>query len=386
MKLKELREKKAELVGQMSAILDKAEGESRAMTDDEVASFNDLKTQLDALNATIEAAETTLGEQRKLETPVVEPAGGADAAQEAEVRSFAGYIRGVMSGETRSDTNMTKGDNGAVIPSTIANKIVEQVRQLCPIVSMATTYRARGTLNIPYEDSASVITADYLEEEFTSPDGTAQKLLSVSLGGYLIRALTKVSRSLLNNSDIELVGYVTRKVAEAMAVKLEREYLVGTPGKISGIGQTVKKQLTSAAAGKITGDDLIDLQESVPDVYQGAAVWIMHPKTRAMLRKLKDAEGRYMLNPDMTAKWGYTLLGKPVYTSEAMPEPANDALAVYYGDMSGLASKVSEDVNIQLLREMYAEQHALGVLAFVECDAKIENAQKIAALKMKAGE
>ncbi|MNN85332.1 hypothetical protein D3C81_2026070 [compost metagenome] len=58
--------------------------------------------------------------------------------------------------------------------------------------------------------------------------------------------------------------------------------------------------------------------------------------------------------------------------------------AIYYGDMSGLAVKLSEDINIQILREKFATQHALGVVGWVELDSKIENEQKIAKLVMKA--
>ena len=46
--------------------------------------------------------------------------------------------------------------------------------------------------------------------------------------------------------------------------------------------------------------------------------------------------------------------------------------------------KLSEDVNIEVLREKYATQHAIGVVGWIEIDSKVENAQKIASLKMKA--
>ena len=56
--------------------------------------------------------------------------------------------------------------------------------------------------------------------------------------------------------------------------------------------------------------------------------------------------------------------------------------AIVYGDMSGLAVKVSEDMNIEVLRERFATEHAIGVVGWMELDAKIENEQKIAVLKM----
>lgn len=44
---------------------------------------------------------------------------------------------------------MTTGDNGAVIPTSIANKIIEKVIEISPLFSMATRYNVGGTLNIP---------------------------------------------------------------------------------------------------------------------------------------------------------------------------------------------------------------------------------------------
>ena len=141
--------------------------------------------------------------------------------------------------------------------------------------------------------------------------------------------------------------------------------------------------INAAAETVLTSDELIDVQEAVPDVYQAEAIWIMNKKTRTAIRKLKDQDGNYILNKDATAKWGYTLFGKDVYASDNMPEMAAGKNAIYYGDMSGLAVKVAEDVTIEVLRERYATHHAVGVVGWIEIDAKIENKQKIAALKMK---
>ena len=68
-----------------------------------------------------------------------------------------------------------------------------------------------------------------------------------------------------------------------------------------------------------------------------------------------------------------------------MPDIANSKPVIYYGDMTGLAVKISEELEIQVLREKYATQHAVGVVGWMELDSKIEDEQKIAVLKMGAG-
>ena len=81
----------------------------------------------------------------------------------------------------------------------------------------------------------------------------------------------------------------------------------------------------------------------------------------------------------------WELLGKPVYVTDNLPTAtaaASGDTVLYYGDFSGLAVKTGEAAEIQMLLEKYAEQHAVGLNAWFELDAKIENTQKIAALAL----
>ena len=59
--------------------------------------------------------------------------------------------------------------------------------------------------------------------------------------------------------------------------------------------------------------------------------------------------------------------------------------AIYYGDMSGLATKFVEELEIEVLREKYADQHAVCVVACMKFDAKVEDAKKISKLVCKTG-
>ena len=379
MNLKALIEKRNALIADMKSLCDKATAETRAMTTEEQTDYDAKKAEVEALNKTIRSIE----EQNALNLISAKSDGTATDKEQAETRAFENYLRTGQIIETREDVNLTKGDNGAVIPATIANKIIRKVIDICPIYQMATRYTLAGTLSIPYYDEGTQAISMAYATEFTDLASTSGKFLSIELKGYLAGALSKVSRSLINNSQFDIVSYVINEVSIAAAKWIENQLINGTASKIDGLAAGVKQVVTTASATAITADELIDLQETIPDVYQDNACWIMNKATRTAIRKLKDNEGRYILNPDATAKWGYTLFGKPVYTTDSVSAIASEKTAIYYGDMSGLAVKTSEDVSIQILNEKYATQHAVGVIAWVEIDAKVENAQKIAALKMK---
>ena len=89
-----------------------------------------------------------------------------------------------------------------------------------------------------------------------------------------------------------------------------------------------------------------------------------------------------MLQDDVSLPFGTSLLGKPVYVSDNMPDIGDGGAVIYYGDMKGLATKFSEDISIQVLRERFADEHVDGVIGWFEFDAKVQDEQQIAKLVM----
>ena len=377
--IKTLIEQRNEKVEELQAIVNKAKLETRAMTEEEKTQFETLEKEITEIDDTIAAETRARGLEIIEETKEDKK---KDTKAELEERAFENYIRGVIE-ERADDVNLTAGDNGAVIPSSIANKIIKKVYDISPIYQLATRYNVGGTLNIPYYDeSEQNITMAYATE-FTDLTSTSGQFLSIELKGFLAGALSKISKSLINNSQFAIVPFVIDAMAESIHRWVEGELLKGTSKKVEGLS-TVTLKVDAASSTAITADELIDVQELIPDVYQGQAIWVMNKATRTAIRKLKDGQGNYLLNRDVSARWGYTLLGKDVYTSGNMDTMAAGKTAIYYGDMSGLAVKLSEDINIEVLRELFATQHAVGVVGWIEIDSKVENAQKIAKLVMKA--
>lgn len=372
-----LVEQRNNLLEEMQTLVDTAGQETRAFTEEENSRFDEIKNEIASIDKTMNAFE----ESRSFEKtkPVIAPVKEDRALQEE--RAFENYIRDIV--EERADVNLTMGDNGAVIPSSIAKKIIMKVRDLCPVYQLATHYNVGGTLSIPYYDETSQSIKMTYATEFAELESTSGKFLSIELKGFLAGALSKVSKSLINNSSFDVTSFVINAMAESIAVWIENELLNGTPDKVDGLSK-VKQTVTAKSGAAITPDELIDLQEKIPDVYQASAIWIMNKTTRTAIRKLKDNDGNYILNKDASSKWGYTLFGKDVYVSDNMPEITASKTAIYYGDMSGLAVKLSEEVSIQVLREKFATQHAIGVVGWVELDAKVENEQKLAKLVMGA--
>lgn len=378
---KELLEKRQDLKDKMEGILNSAKAENRVMNEKEIADFDEIEKSIKDIDATLERMQKAY----RIENKEMKPEDKEKLTQEEkDIKLFANFIRNRVNGIVVNDTdvNLSKGDNGAVIPKTIAKKIIDKVIEISPLYKSATKYNAKGTLAIPkYDNTTDDVTVAYADEfdELISHSG---KFTTVELTGFLNGTLTKISKSLLKNSDFNLTEYVINKMAEKAALFREGEMINGTTGKISGIVgsyDSVNMKVVLDAKSSITADELIDIQETVPDVFQTGAYWIMNRETRKKIRKLKDSDGNYILNRAFNEKWNYELLGKPVYCSEKVAKLGTASKPViFYGDFSGLAVKETEEMEMQVLVEKYATQHAIGICGYTELDAKVENAQKIA--------
>lgn len=370
MNRKALEEKRVDLQEQMSGILSTAKAEKRALTESEEAEFTRCENEIKKIDEKFESEEKNMNKN--------------EMRSEVEIREskqFCDYIRGII--ENRADANLTTGNNGAIIPKTIAKKIVAKAYDMSTILSGATKYNTKGDLSIPVygADGSTDISMAYAEE-FTELESKAGKFTSVNLGNFLAGALVKLSKSLVNNTDIDLENTVVNLVAEAVARFQEKECLIGTSGKVAGLsGVTLSVAAGSATA--ITAADLIKVKNAVKKRFRKGAKWIMSNDTLTAIEMLKDGNDRLLFHDDMTGEFDGYLLGYPVEVSDNMPEIATKATVLYFGDYSGLALKQRDDaLELQVLRERFATQHCLGISAFVEFDAKVENAQKIAKLTM----
>lgn len=387
MKKKYWIEKRNALIKRSEEIVNKAVEEQRDLTEDEVNELEsnkkkceEYKRNIDLIDSIRSFEETT--EERSDDEETDETRAMQEAAEE---RAFVDYVRGVVTNERSGELSPASGSAGKLIPKHIAQRIIKKVYDICPIVAKAQRYNVKGTIDLPYYDeSTTKITVAYATE-FTDLTSSNAAFTVITLSGYLAGALSKISKSLINNTEVDIVSFIVDDMAQAIARFMEKECLnpSNAAQKVTGLS-TLTNSLTAASATDVTADEIVKLKDKVKDVFQQNAMWIMSTNTRTAVRLLKDGKGRYLFQDDVTAPFGGTILGKPVYVSDNMPDMAASKRAIFYGDPKALAVKVSEDINIEVLRELYAAQHAVGVVGYVEFDAKVQNQQAMSVLVMHA--
>lgn len=377
--LKGLTEQRATLVEEMQKIVNDAKAEKRAMSKEEIDKFNELDEKIKGIDKTIAAEQRA----RNLELVVVTPEKKKKtleeeqrAQEEAEERAFIAFIKGQPMEERADEIQLLQGNNGSIVPKHIANRIITKIRDMVPYLTICDVISSNGTLSVPVygEDSQNKVNADYVDEGNELVDNVG-KFTTIDLNGYVIGALSLVSKKLIANTDIDVVDFIVNRVSEAMAEKLEQEFTSGTT-KIKGIG-TTKNVVTAASSTAITYDDLVSTKHNLKQRFRDKAVWIMHPTTYTAVCKLKDENGQPYFKEDE-----YKILGREVYESDSMPTMATGKIPIVFAEPTGMTIKATTSIELTILREKFATKNMIGVMAFGEYDANITDAQKITGLKM----
>ena len=149
MKLKALTEKRAELVEKMNSLVNQADTENRAMSEEEAAAFDAAEKEIKDLDATIAREERARKLAPAPARTAAAPAAPAHEDTEMEERAFADYILGRAMENRAGEIQLTQGNNGVIVPTTIANRIITKVRDMVPFLTLADVVSTNGKLSVP---------------------------------------------------------------------------------------------------------------------------------------------------------------------------------------------------------------------------------------------
>jgi HK97 family phage major capsid protein len=174
----------------------------------------------------------------------------------------------------------------------------------------------------------------------------------ITLGAYKYGTLIQVSRELLEDTGVDLEGYLAMQAGRALGNAFGAHAITGTgTSQPRGVVTDATLGVTGGAGvvGAFTSDNLIDLFYSVIAPYRasGSAKWIMRDSTVAVARKLKDTTGQYIWQPGLTADAPDTILGKQVLTDPNVAATALSAKSVLFGDFSQFFIRLAGGVRFE---------------------------------------
>ncbi len=187
-----------------------------------------------------------------------------------------------------------------------------------------------------------------------------------------LSALPKASQRLLDDSAFDIEGWLAGRIADKFA-RAEAAAFVNGNGVDKPTGFLTKPSVdndvwtwgnlgyvpTGANGAFDDADAVIDLVYALGAQYRANASFVMNSKTAGSLRKMKDADGRFLWSDGLAAGEPARLLGYPVLIAEDMPDMASGSMSVAFGDF-GAGYTVAERPDLRVLRDPFsAKPHVL---------------------------
>lgn len=197
----------------------------------------------------------------------------------------------------------------------------------------------------------------------TNPTAIIEK---INIPLHELSAMPKASQRLLDDSAFDLEAWLAERIAEKFS-RFEAAAFVSGNGVDKPRGILNYPTVTNAtwtwgnlgyipslAAATITNiDPFVDLVYALGAQYRAGASFVMNSKTTAIVRKLKDADGRFLWSDGFAAGEPARLLGYPVLVSEDMPDVAANAFPIAFGNF-GAGYTIAERPDLRLLRDPFS--------------------------------
>lgn len=360
--------------------------EDKAVYDEMLKKAKGYKDAIDLQNG-LEGLKNEMGQPTT--KPIVTTPEKTDAkvgrASDSYKKVFVDYLRGVTSNkEIRNALQEgTNSEGGYLVPEEFENRVIDKLKELNVFRRYANVIRTNSKHAIPVEASAGV--AAWIAEE-GQYQGTDPAFGQVVLDAYKVGQMIKVSDELLEDTQFDLEGYLAEQLASAIAAAEEEAFCTGNgTGKPTGIftAATGDPAITTAAADKITADEIIDLIYSLKAPYRRNARFYLNDSTIKVIRKLKDGTGNYIWQPALMEGQPDRLCGYPVEATQA-PTIAAGALVIAFGDLGYYWIADRTDMDIRRLNELYAENGQVGFRGSRRVDGKLVQTEAVKLLKMHA--
>ena len=320
-------------------LLDAAAAESRDLTAEETVIYDRISEDMDKRAQVIE--QITKDEERAQRLDVAAASVRTDEVAPAD-DDDAEAIRKLARGEVRSiefeKRDVLKTNTGAPVPTSFYNEIILKARMVGPMLSLPTVITTAGgeNLQIPRVNtySAATIAAEAGAIGESDPAFSA----FITMGAWKYSFLTQVSREMIEDSGVDILGFLADQVGQGIGYNVNTALTTGTgTTQPNGIVTASTLGVTggTGTTGAFTADNLIDLAYSVDGAARmlPGAGYMMNGKSIGAVRKLKDTAGNYVFSPSLAVGVPDTLLGFPLNENPAMSDAGTAVKSVIFGHL-----------------------------------------------------
>ena len=296
-------------------------------------------------------------------------------------KAFAAYVRNGdddglrgLQVEEKAMTTAVNADGGYLVVKQVADRITGVLRGAGSVRAIANVVTVESNGYDVLVDSTD-IGAGWASETAAQTETGTPVIERITIALHELAALPKASQRLLDDAAFDIEEWLAARIADKFSRAEGLAFVTGDGiDKPKGFLTSTKVANTSWAWGNLgyvaTGsatdfnaaqpaDAIVDLVYALGARYRANGTFVMNSKTAGAVRKMKDADGRFLWSDGLAAGEPARLLGYPVLIAEDMPDIAAGAYAIAFGDF-GSGYTIAERPDLRILRDPFsAKPHVL---------------------------
>ncbi|MEX0348008.1 MAG: phage major capsid protein [Paracoccaceae bacterium] len=340
-----------------------------------ISEFKGFRAKLEAKLKQTEERVSML--DRKSQLAGRPPLAGSIEAGLPHQKAFGDYLRSgdddALRGlemEAKSLSAAVSGDGGFLIDPQTSDVIKSVLKSTASIRSIASVVNVEANSYDVLVDHSDV-GAGWAAENTPSAETGTPSIDRISIPLHELSALPKASQRLLDDSAFEIETWLAGRIADKFA-RAEAGAFINGDGvdKPRGILDHDKVDndvwawsnlgyVPTGVDGGVEADAIVDIVYALGAQYRANGSFVMNSKTAGTVRKLKDADGRFLWSDGLAAGEPARLMGYPVVIAEDMPDPGTDSYSIAFGDFAA-GYTIAERPDLRVLRDPFsAKPHVL---------------------------
>lgn len=315
-----------------------------------------------------------------METKGRRPMLTTSAAEEAPHRkAIGGYLRNgqedALRGlEGKGMTTAVAAEGGYLVDPQTSETVRSVLDGAASLRAVATVVNVEATSFDVLVDRGETGAGWATEAAATAETGTPV-FERISIALHELSAMPKASQRLLDDAAFDVEGWLAGRIADKFARAESSAFLLGDGvDKPKGLLAHPVVDEASWAWGSLgyvatgvdgdfasedTADAIVDLVYALGARYRANGSFVMNSKTAGAVRKMKDADGRFLWSDGLAQGEPALLMGYPVTVCEDMPDIGSDATAIAFGDFAA-GYTIAERPELRVLRDPFsAKPHVL---------------------------
>lgn len=276
-------------------------------------------------------------------------------------------LRGLVL-EGKAMTSAVAADGGYLVNPQIASSIRDSLVSTASIRAIASVVQVEASSYDVVVDHGDV-SSGWATESDPTAESTTPTIERISIALNELSAMPKASQRLLDDAAFDVEAWLAGRIADKFS-RAEAQAFVAGDGVDKPTGFLSHATIAESAwvwgklgyvptgadgdfASTNASDAVVDLVYALDASYRANGCFVMNSKTAGAVRKMKDADGRFLWADSLAAGEPSRLMGYPVLVAEDMPDIGSGAFAIAFGDFRA-GYTIAERPDLRVLRDPFS--------------------------------